>query len=60
MGQPKQLLPLAGQNTVIEVVARRLRPLVDGLVVVVGHVGGQVAAMIAEAVITVYSKRRRP
>ena len=52
MGQPKQLLPLAGQNTVIEVVARRLRPLVDGLVVVVGHVGGQVAAMIADLDIT--------
>lgn len=52
MGQPKQLLPLTGNDTVIEVVARRVRPHVDGLVVVVGHVGGQVAAVIADLDIT--------
>ena len=42
MGQPKQLLPLTGHDTVIEVVARRVRP----------HVGGQVAAVIADLDIT--------
>jgi molybdenum cofactor cytidylyltransferase len=48
MGRPKQLLPLRGEDTVIEVVASRLRPHVMELVVVVGHVGGQVAAMLAD------------
>jgi len=48
MGRPKQLLPLTGQDTVIQVVTRRLRPHVEDLIVVVGHVGGQVAAMLAD------------
>ena len=52
MGRPKQLLPLAGQKTVIQVVTRRVRPHVRDLIVVVGHVGGQVAAMLADQDVT--------
>ncbi|HJP30764.1 MAG: nucleotidyltransferase family protein [Candidatus Latescibacteria bacterium] len=52
MGRPKQLLRLAGSDTVVETVAGRIRPLVDRLVVVVGHVGGQVASMLADLDIT--------
>ncbi len=52
MGQPKQLLPLAGLQTVVEVVAHQIRPHVSSLVVVGGHVGGQVAAMLSALDIT--------
>jgi molybdenum cofactor cytidylyltransferase len=48
MGRPKQLLPLDGRRTTIEVVSARVRPHVDVLVVVVGHVAGQVAAVLAD------------
>lgn len=49
MGRPKQLLRLADDCTVIETVAQRVRPFVHELVVVVGHVGGQVAAVLADS-----------
>ena len=45
MGRPKQLLPLKSL-TMIEVVARRVRPHVDCLVAVIGHAGEQVAAVL--------------
>ncbi|SVD14903.1 uncharacterized protein METZ01_LOCUS367757, partial [marine metagenome] len=45
MGQPKQLLPLPGGNAVIERVVGNVAPFVSDVVVVVGHVPGQVAAM---------------
>ena len=46
MGRPKQLLPL-GPHTVIEVVSRAIRPHVDQLVIVIGHVADQVAAVLS-------------
>ncbi|MDA0334208.1 MAG: nucleotidyltransferase family protein [bacterium] len=52
MGRPKQLLPLSGKDNVIQVVTRLIRPLVRHVVVVVGHVGGQVAASLADQDIT--------
>ena len=52
MGRPKQVLPLGGADTVIQVVTRRLRPHVDTVVVVVGHVAGQVAALLAADEVT--------
>jgi molybdenum cofactor cytidylyltransferase len=48
MGRPKQLLPLGPQGTLVEMAARRVRPFVEELVVVVGHVGGQVAAALSD------------
>lgn len=47
MGRPKQLLPLADGRTVVEVVVERLRPHVERVVVVVGHVAERVAAALA-------------
>ncbi len=52
MGQPKQLLVLSAKDNVIQVVTRLIRPLVHRVVVVVGHVGGQVAANLADQDIT--------
>ena len=49
MGQPKQLLRLDPEgDTIVESLAARLRPRLAALVVVVGHVGGQVAAVLAD------------
>lgn len=47
MGRPKQLLPLADGRTVVETVVGRLGPHVDEVFVVIGHVAGQVAAVLA-------------
>ena len=49
MGQPKQLLPLPGGDAVIERVVGNVVPFVSDVVVVVGHVPGQVAAMAERA-----------
>ncbi|MEC9378267.1 MAG: nucleotidyltransferase family protein [Candidatus Latescibacterota bacterium] len=49
MGRPKQLLPLPGGNAVIERVVGNVAPFVSDVVVVVGHVPGQVAAMAERA-----------
>lgn len=49
MGRPKQLLPLPDGTAVIERVVEQLTPYVSRVVVVVGHLGGQVAALARRA-----------
>lgn len=47
MGRPKQLLPVGDGASMVQTVTDTVRPCVDELVVVVGHVAGQVAAVLA-------------
>jgi molybdenum cofactor cytidylyltransferase len=47
MGRPKQLLPLPGGMSVIECVVSNVTPHVKRVIVVVGHLPGQVGALAA-------------
>jgi molybdenum cofactor cytidylyltransferase len=47
MGRPKQLLPLPGGTSVIERVVSNVAPHVERVIVVVGHLPGQVGALAA-------------
>ncbi|MBT3342957.1 MAG: nucleotidyltransferase family protein [Gemmatimonadetes bacterium] len=49
MGRPKPLLPLPEGGAVIERVVAQMAPHVGRVVVVVGHLGGQVAALAQRA-----------
>ncbi|SVE05068.1 uncharacterized protein METZ01_LOCUS457922 [marine metagenome] len=47
MGESKMLLPFDGKRTMVEVVARCVRPLVRRLIVVVGYRGDEVTSTLA-------------